>query len=655
MLKSRISPLLLGLALTFFQVAATSAQETQATPPEKDEQQQKDKAEREKRAYSLLDQIVGDAQLLKLPENRISLQIDTADLLWDKNQTRARNLFTSAADSIAEMMRNADASDQRRGNYQARTASQLRQQLVLRIARHDAPLAYQLLAATRPATTPSTDARNAVRPDAEDNLEQMLMARIASVDPKMAVQNAEQFLDKGQFPRTLTNVLGQLQRTDKDAAAKLEEKIVKRLQATNLLTSTDGTGLALSLLRSGPHAQDASATGTDANTNTTQNNSTGQLLAQGNYVDLLGYVIDAALKATPQSTTNPRASQVNPRGRGNQRFAPGVQNPNVNTPTDTQIEQTNARGLLGGLQTMLPQIDQYLSGRGQSVRDKLTELGLVDNQRASMNQVFSLLRQGSAENLLNAASTAPAQMQPRIYQQAALKALEEGDADRARQIANDHLEGTTRDRVLQQVEFRQISDKTAATKLDELRQTLNGLRSDEERVDLLIALSYTTRENNPKIALQLLDQAKQLATRRASNYQQFDQQLRVADAFKALEPARSFEVLEPGILQLNDLLAAASTLSGFEVNVFRDGELPLEARGGLTNMVSRYGAALGSLASSDFDRAQALANRFQLNEARILARMSIVQALLRSGQNDSSNPNINFRGPGPQTFVPSAP
>lgn len=89
--------------------------------------------------------------------------------------------------------------------------------------------------------------------------------------------------------------------------------------------------------------------------------------------------------------------------------------------------------------------------------------------------------------------------------------------------------------------------------------------------------------------------------------------------------------------------------------MFRDGELPLDARGGLTNMVSRYGSALGSLASSDFDRAQALANRFQLNEARILARMSIVQALLRTGQNDSSNPNFNFRGPGPQTSVQPGP
>ncbi|PWT81210.1 MAG: hypothetical protein C5B44_04160 [Acidobacteria bacterium] len=656
MLKSRISPLLLGLALSFFQGATARAQEAQPTPPEKDEQQQKDKAETEKRAYALLDQIVGDAQLLRLPENRISLQIDTADLLWDRNQARARNLFTSAADSVAEMMRNVDASDQRRGNNQARTASQLRQQLVLRIAHHDATLAYQVLASTRPSTTPSTDSRNAFRPDAEENLEQLLMARIASVDPKMALQNADQFLDKGQFPRTLANVLSQLQRTDKEAATKLEDKIVKRLQATNLLTSADGTGLALSLLRSGPRAQDTSATGTDTNPNSVQNNNSGQLLAPGNYVDLLGYVIDAALKATPQSNTNLRASQGNAGRRGNQRFAPGGgQNNTASAPTDTQIEQTNARGLLTGLQVMLPQIDQYLPGRGQSVRDKLTELGLVDNQGASMNQVLTLLRQGSTDNLLTAAPTAPAQMQPRIYQQAALKALEEGDADRARQIANDHLDGTTRARVLQQVEFRQISDKTASTKLDELRQTLNGLRSDEERVDLLIRLSYTTRENNPKIALQLLEQARQLATRRAANYQQFDQQLRVAEAFKTLEPARSFEVLEPGILQLNELLAAASTLSGFEVNVFRDGELPLDARGGLTNMVSRYGSALGSLASSDFDRAQTLANRFQLNEARILARMSIVQALLRTGQNDSSNPNFNFRGPGPQTSVQPGP
>jgi hypothetical protein len=35
-------------------------------------------------------------------------------------------------------------------------------------------------------------------------------------------------------------------------------------------------------------------------------------------------------------------------------------------------------------------------------------------------------------------------------------------------------------------------------------------------------------------------------------------------------------VLEPGITQLNELLAAAQVLNGFEVEVYRDGELPLQ-------------------------------------------------------------------------------
>jgi len=99
---------------------------------------------------------------------------------------------------------------------------------------------------------------------------------------------------------------------------------------------------------------------------------------------------------------------------------------------------------------------------------------------------------------------------------------------------------------------------------------------------------------------------------------------------------------------LNELLAAASTLSGFEVNVFRDGELPLEGRNNLIGMIGRYGDALAVLAKSDFDRAQSLANRFQFTESRILARMSIVQALLGNSQNDSTSPNYNFRNFGPQ-------
>jgi hypothetical protein len=45
-------------------------------------------------------------------------------------------------------------------------------------------------------------------------------------------------------------------------------------------------------------------------------------------------------------------------------------------------------------------------------------------------------------------------------------------------------------------------------------------------------------------------------------------------------------------------------------------------------MVARYGQRLGSLATKDFERAQSLANRFQMTEPRIVARLAIVRVLL---------------------------
>ena len=100
-----------------------------------------------------------------------------------------------------------------------------------------------------------------------------------------------------------------------------------------------------------------------------------------------------------------------------------------------------------------------------------------------------------------------------------------------------------------------------------------------------------------------------IAVRR--RYEHFEQQLRVARAFAAFDPARSFEVLDPGISQLNELLAAAAVLSGFEINMFRDGEMAMQGGNGLTNMVNRFGQELAELARSDFERSETLAGRFQ--------------------------------------------
>jgi len=181
---------------------------------------------------------------LKLPENRIRVQIAAADMLWKGNEARARSMFSLAGDGVAELIRSTDGNSQR-------WAAQLRQELVLSAAQHDAPLAYQLLAATQ-SLNPTGDTGNDVRrPRVDANLEQNLLAQVAALDPKLAAQKVEEALGGGQYPNSLPQVLAALQSQDKEAATKLTAKVVTKLQTENLLANVQANTLALTLLRAG--------------------------------------------------------------------------------------------------------------------------------------------------------------------------------------------------------------------------------------------------------------------------------------------------------------------------------------------------------------------------------------------------------------------
>ena len=645
----KLFTLTLALGLFSFSAGMLTAQEQPTPSQPSTEEAEKQKAEREKNAYRLLDQVIDEAQSLRLAENRVRIQINAADMLWDQNQARARGLFSSAAEGVAELGRTpANASNNRRAmldsrfqgpeGQQAARNYQLRQELVLTAARHDAALAYQLLAATKPPANvqqPVADGRGPrIQPFSEDNLEQSLLGRVAALDPKLAAQNAEQMMAKGQFPSSLSEVITQLYKQDPSAADKFADKTVKQIQAANILTKTDVTGLVQNMLRPGPRpATDASTSQATA----AAAPSTGRqpVLGQAAYVDLLSTVVDAALKATPSANTTQPARRGVPFGQGQQTPQP---------PTDAQIEQTTARRLLNGLQLMMPMIDQYVPSKAALVRQKLTELG-ANNPLQNMVQAFSALQgDPTTDALLQAAQNAPQQVQSRLYQQAAYKAIEEGDTTRARQIANDHLQNNVRDVVMQRIDFKEAAKKAEGARIDEIRQTVARLQTDNEKLDMLIQVAGDVQKTNEKVAVQLLEDARQIVNRRATSYDQFEQQLKVAHAFASVDPSRSFEVLDPGISQLNELLSAAQVLSGFEINMFRDGEMSIQGGNGLTATVNRFGQELAVLARTDFERSDALAGRFQFAEPRIMTRMSIVQGLL--GVKPASGNRIFFGNAG---------
>ncbi len=621
----RLLTLTLALGLFSFSVLAQD-QPAASQPSPSTEEQEKEKAERERNAYRLLDQVIDEAQSLRLAENRVRIQINAADLLWDQNQARARSLFSMAGESVAELGRTQVAALNRRGNPgngpnfapPNLRSFQLRQELVLTAARHDATLAYQLLAVTKPPLPPQTSDDVRPRPFvSDDSLEQALLSRVATLDPKLAAQNADQMLDKGQFPFSLPQVIAQLQRQDADAANKLADKVVKKLQATNLLTNPAAGVLMQTMLVSGPRPPGETA---DAAAKQQAPRGWPAVLEQSAYVDLLSTIVDAALKATPGVQNTPRGN----------RPVMGRVSGSSQPQTDAQSEQNNARRLLAGLQSLMPMVDQFLPAKASQVRQKMTEMGMAPSPGLpyAAQVINGIQGESTTDALVQAAATAPPPMQSRIYQQAAYKALEEGDTERARQIATDHLQSNVRDAVMKRIDFREMTKKAEAARIEDVRQAAARLQSDNEKLDLLLQIANDTQTNNPKLALQVLEDARQITNHRATGYDHFEQQLKVAHAFASVDPARSFEVIDPGISHINELLSAAALLSGFEMNMFRDGEMAIQNGNGLTSTINRFGQELALLARTDFERSEALAGRFQFPEARIMARMAIVQGLL---------------------------
>jgi hypothetical protein len=309
---------------------------------------------------------------------------------------------------------------------------------------------------------------------------------------------------------------------------------------------------------------------------------------------LLSTAVDAALKATPPTQRAPAV----PRGRAGIGTGP-------QPPTEAQAEQNNARRLLAGLWTVLPMVDQYLPAKAQPLRQKLTEMGITTAMGMNVRG------DPTADAFVQAAATAPPQMQSRLYQQAAYQAIEDGDIERAREIANEHLQNNARDSVMRRIDFSEMAKKANGARVEDVRQAVGRLQSEDEKINFLLQVANDAQKENPKLALQLLEDARQITNRRATAYQHFEQQLRVAHALAPLDPARSFEMLDSGISHLNELLGAAAVLSGFEVNMFRDGEMSIQGGNGLTNMVNRFGQELALLAKSDFERSETLAGRFQ--------------------------------------------
>lgn len=143
----------------------------------------------------------------------------------------------------------------------------------------------------------------------------------------------------------------------------------------------------------------------------------------------------------------------------------------------------------------------------------------------------------------------------------------------------------------------------------------------------------------------MLDEARGLVDRQPDNEREIEALFEVARGYALVEPAKTFEMIDPLIDHANDLLTAAALLSKFGQGggIFRKGEMALSlGLGELGGAYGRYVKSLGELARVDFERTKASADRFNRDEARLMARVIVARSVLSDRHGDAGPPSPGY-------------
>jgi hypothetical protein len=572
--------LLLAISSSVFTQIPTATPQT--------EEQRKAQKELERKALNLLDDVVKDADSFKHMENRVRIRAAVAFVLWKYDEARARILFRDAMAGLIDLLKDQTAEDPAEAQKMFEGPRQLRSEMLQMLAQRDARMARELLHATR---MPSGNARGA-GDNSDFQTDQILATQVASSDPKLAAEIAEEGLSKG-LTYQLPNLVSAIRAKDPEVAAQLASDVMTKLRTEKLDSSREARYVALNLLQIATETPEADPKNSAKDT--------PPLLEQSALRELAEMVSAEALRSPGQNAE-----------------------------------------MLSSLQSIMPAVEKYAPARAGQLRQKVQQkTGDEDTEvddvgMADWGKYRALFEKGSADELLSAAPKAPQGMRDALYGRAAAKMMEQGDAERARQLINEKVpDPAQRKQMLAQID--QLSAATAAEqgKVEQTRKMLAALRTNEERVMLLTQLaSGAAAKGEKKVALQLLEEARGMISQRAKNINQLGAQLMVARVYAQLDPARSLTILEPIVDQLNELLGAATVLGGFFVEeLVRDDEIMLGPISQLFSAASndflqQYVGDINALARSDFDRTKALIDKFQRDEIRTLMRLLLAQSIL---------------------------
>lgn len=570
--------------------------QTDPPAPETAEAQKKKETEQrqelEKKTLALLNDVASAAWSLKLPENRLYIISNTADLLWTVDEKRARNLYWEALNSInlitpsqparnaGERVTKAEGETNLRGYM---STFRLRQSLLRRIAQRDSQLALEMLRATR-QVAPQMFGSEFPIPD-DRQLEQEIASEVAGRDPAHALQVARESLAKG-FSFELFNLLYQLNQKDSEKASAFAGDIIAKLRTTNVAKDFRASSIGIRLLESSRIRDTTPARSAESPKPLTLNDEQKR--------DLVDVLTNAALNVSANSH------------------------------------------LLYDISDVMPEIQEFFPERRSALERKiLTFNETLTKQQRDQNTYNTLIRRGMPEEIVRVAASANDDDRDHLYRQAAIIASFRGSTESFRDFVSKEVnnEGEQR-KLLDLLDNEEITLAALRKQVDQLKKLLPKIRRKEERARAMAEVALLLKEKGEDAeAATLLDEAATLIKTDLKSETHSNALLTLLCAYALIDPPKAFALAERTVDQANSQISFLMLVDKVvKSGAIKKSEIILNQGGimSLNSMVFRYGKGVTALAKTDFNRTRALADRFDRNELRVLARLLIVKGLMGS-------------------------
>ncbi len=552
----------------------------------KAQEQLEKERELDHKALVLVNEITAATTSLKLPENRAYILAVAADLMWDQDEKLARNLFWESISNVnlisASML--SGSSAQKATNEQIRdahtTVHSVKREILRMVARRDPQFALDLLSANRSAAPEWVSQYGFVD---ERDLEQQIATEAATRDPKRTLQAARESLAK-RIGDELITFLFKLNSVDRELGTKFAGEIIDKLHTENLADNRDAVQLAVVIIATSREGARMAFGGV----------RTGQImLTDAQRRDVVELLVNAALAITSKGE------------------------------------------VFLSLGDIMTEVEQFIPNRVPSLKQKFADISLtLDKQQSAQNDYEVLVRSGNPETMLRGATSADEQQRSDLEEQAIIHAVMQRRADSFRDFINKEVtDETRRNQLLDRLDSTAISIAASRGEDEALQKMLPQIRRKEERARAMARLAILLeKKGDHEKALKYLEEARSIVKIDVSDQAQMQGVLDLLLAYALIEPGTAFMLFERTIDLTNAEVSKAmlrdeSAKSG----LLRKGEITLNPRSRffIDSMLRMYGKALAALATADLIRTKSLADRFQRNELRLIARLYVAKSILK--------------------------